>query len=76
MSFYGDGFAWYKFGDIELQKGITNFRVELPQLTNSGIALDIICLANPGFRPQGPRQPLEWLKNMKPATKGKDSGGQ
>ncbi len=76
VSFYGDGFAWYKFGDIELQKGITNFRVELPQLTNSGIALDIICLANPGFRPQGPRQPLEWLKNMKPATKGKDSGGQ
>ncbi|MBS1714849.1 MAG: hypothetical protein JST30_11000 [Armatimonadetes bacterium] len=64
LSYYGDGFGWYKFGDIELPKGVTNFRFECPMVQRAGIALDVVHVALPGFRPQGPRMPLDWLKSI------------
>lgn len=75
VSYYGDGFGWYKFGEVEVQKGVTNFRIEVPSTAHGSLALDVIAISPPGFRPQGPKMPLDWLNNLKPIKKGKDSGG-
>lgn len=71
VSFYGDGFGWYKFGEAELQKGVTNFRFEVPATGRMNIALDVFNISPPGFRPQGPRMPLDWLNELRPTKKGK-----
>jgi hypothetical protein len=64
VSFYGDGFGWYRFGQVDLLKTTTNFRFECPASGRLSMALDIINVAVPGFRPQGPRIPVDWLKTL------------
>lgn len=66
VSFYGDGFGWYKFGAVELPRALTVFRFECPGTVGIGTSLDIVHIAMPGFRPQGPRIPTEWLRSVQP----------
>lgn len=64
VSYYGDGFAWFSFGDIELSKGATQFKVMLDGASKSSLALDVIMLAQPGFKPDGNRLPIDWIKSI------------
>ncbi|MBS1721539.1 MAG: hypothetical protein JSS66_00870 [Armatimonadetes bacterium] len=74
-SFYGDGFAWYKFGEIELPRSLTSFRFECPAGAHANVALDVVLLAPTGFRPEGPRIPSAWLKEVQPVKVPKPGKG-
>ncbi len=66
VSYYGNGFGWYKFGDVDLERGTNNVRFECPSSRGLDIGLDVVNLAQPGFRPDGPRLPIEWLRTVSP----------
>lgn len=64
VSLYGDGLGWYKFATLDLPKAATVFRFECPGDSPVDLGLDVIHIALPGFRPKGPRIPVEWLKGV------------
>ncbi len=58
VSTYGDGFSWYRLGDVNLKPG--SYRVTVRLLAGAPryeAALDVILITPQGFRPSGLRLP-------------------
>lgn len=56
---YGDGFAWYRLGRVNLAPGEAKLSIRIANgATNYEIILDAILIAPPGVLPDGPEPPL------------------
>ncbi|MBV6457150.1 MAG: hypothetical protein HONBIEJF_00257 [Fimbriimonadaceae bacterium] len=53
VSFYGKGFAWYRFGEVELPRETMTVTVTAEGKRGLEMALDALVLSPSGFRPNG-----------------------
>lgn len=58
ISEYGAGFAWYRFGTTRLKDSQNTLRLEVEPAEGLDLALDLIALVRPGFRPNATQPPL------------------
>jgi hypothetical protein len=71
ISGYGQGFAWYKLGSVNLIEGDHQFKVQFSANPGEEVLLDTLVLAPMNFRPDGPRPPSDWMDGAlkAPATR-------
>lgn len=62
ISGYGQGFAWYKLGTINLIEGDHQVKVQFSANPGEEVLLDTLVLAPLNFRPDGPRPPSDWME--------------
>ncbi|MCW5944084.1 MAG: hypothetical protein KIS66_17785 [Fimbriimonadaceae bacterium] len=58
VSEYGAGFAWYRFGETRLKDSQNTVRLEVEPAEGLDLAVDLIALVRPGFRPNATQPPL------------------
>ena len=61
ISGYGQGFAWYKLGSVNLIEGDHQIKVQFSANPGEEVLLDTLVLAPMNFRPDGPRPPSDWM---------------
>ena len=61
ISGYGQGFAWYKLGSVNLIEGDHQVKVQFSANPGEEVLLDTLVLAPMNFRPDGPRPPSDWM---------------
>ncbi len=75
VSVYGPGFAWSRFGTLNLPRGLIDLRLELSGQRGVEAVFDVVALMPVGFRPSGPRVPTEFLRSLPPPKRTGDGRG-
>lgn len=76
VSFYGDGFGWYKVGSTKLSRGISKIHVQVSDSVQALVALDAIVLTPRPFFPDGISLPNPIpFPDMRSESKGKKGRG-
>lgn len=71
ISPYGQGFAWYRLGVTQSQRGIAKLVIRVNQPDGADFAFDTLLLTPEPFRPRGTRVPVP---KVKPGTVKRGSG--
>lgn len=61
VSYYGEGFAWYRCGEIELPKGQTRLWLRAQSDAPVSCFVDVLMVAPGDFRPNGVYPPTGWV---------------
>ncbi len=78
VSFYGQGFAWYKVGEFDVSRKQQLMTIECLSTSGASFSLDAIVIGRPGFRPDGINLPEEFVAEelrRVPLKKGSNEGG-
>ncbi len=71
VSYYGDGFAWYRAGTMKMPAGQAKMSLQVEPGAELDIAVDVIVATPSTFAPDGPNMPLDWLPVPAPKKKGR-----
>lgn len=76
VSLYGDGLGWYKLGELPYSGGDLPAKIGFNLPRGGHASIDVMVCSPPGFQPDGPNLPLEWLSALPEPPARKGSGGQ
>lgn len=72
VSPYGDGFGWYRVGNVTLTPGEQKCSFEYISLPGAAVLVDALVFSPEPFRPNGPRAPYEWILRNPPPIPGEE----
>lgn len=63
---YAEGFAWYRFGSVELPDAPMQLSLVVDDSRSMDLKVDVVVLARPGFRPSSPTPPIDFVREFVP----------